>query len=428
MQVLVLGGNGFIGGHVVSCVLRHGHRVTLALRHPPKGPSLDPRLTVLRADLSRDTRPEDWRPRLAGIDAIVNCAGILQQRPGQDIDAIHHRGPAALFEACAAAGVRRVIHLSAISARPGTATAYARSKCAGDDALAASGLDWVILKPSLVHGAGAYGGTALMRAMALLPGFVPLPGDGRAAFNPIHAEDLAEDIARLLGPATISRQVLEPMGPERVTLRDILSALRCWLGAPPAPLVPLPLPLVRLACRLGDLFGGPLSSTALAQLLAGNDGDPAPYAAAIGRMPRGFAASLAETPVPPEARWQARSYFLRPLLRLALALVWLGSGLVGLLQSPATVLAFAGALGLGDNAGLAAGYGFSLLDLLIGLGVLCRWRPGPLALLQVGVVAGYTAVLGIALPGLWLDPFGPLLKNVAVAAAALTLGRLEPER
>lgn len=428
MQVMVLGGNGFIGSHVVACLLRHGHHVTLALRHPPQGPALDPRLTALQADLSRDTRPEDWRPRLAGIEAVVNCAGILQQRPGQDIDAIHHRGPAALFAACAAAGIRRVIHVSAISARPGTATAYARSKCAGDDALAASSLDWVILKPSLVHGAGAYGGTALMRAMALLPGLMPVPGDGEAAFNPIHAEDLAEDIARLLDPAAVSRQVLEPMGPERVSLRDILAALRCWLGAPPAPVLPLPLPLVRLACRVGDLFGGPLSSTALDQLLAGNDGDAASYAAAIGRMPRGFRASLAETPVPPEARWQARSYFLRPLLRLALALVWLGSGLVGLLQSSATVSAFAGTLGLGPMTGLAAGYGFSLLDIAIGLGVLCRWRPGPLALAQVGIVAGYTIVLGIALPGLWLDPFGPLLKNAAVVAAALTLARLEPAR
>lgn len=428
MHVLVLGGNGFIGGHVVSALLRHGHRVRLALRRTRPGPALDGRIEIIAADLNRDVTPEAWRPRLAGIDAVINCAGILQGRPGQDIDAVHRRGPAALFAACEAAGVHRVIHVSAISARPDAGTAYARSKCAGDRALTATALDWVILKPSLVHGAGAYGGTALMRALAMLPGVMPVVGDGRAAFNPIHAEDLAEDITRLLDRRDITRVTLEPMGRERRELRAILTDLRSWLGLAPAPVLPLPLPLVRLACLVGDLFGGPLSTTALTQLLAGNDGDPEAYARVIGRMPRGFRASLAETPVPPEARWQARSYFLRPLLRVALALVWLGSGVVGLMQPAETVFVFGSSLGLGEAASLLAGYGFSVIDLAIGAAVLARWRPGLLALVQIGVVAGYTAVLGIGLPQLWLDPFGPLLKNVAVLAAPLTLARLEPTR
>ncbi|MDD3447035.1 MAG: NAD(P)H-binding protein [Zavarzinia sp.] len=428
MQVLVLGGNGFIGGHVVAALLKRGMRVRVAMRHPPDNPLPDERLTWLRVDLARDTEAMVWLPRLAGIDAVVNCAGILQQRAGQPIDAVHHRGPAALFQACERAGVRRVVHISAISARPDAATAYAESKCVGDAALAATGLDWVILKPSLVHGAGGYGGTALMRALALFPFVMPLVGDGTAAFNPIHAEDLAEDIADLVESPRVSRRVLEPMGPERVSLAEILRGLRQWLGGKPAPFLRLPLPLVRIACRIADRFGGPISTTALAQLLAGNDGDPAPYAAAIGRSPRAFRASLAETPVPPEVRWQARAYFTRPLLRGALALVWLLSGLVGLLLPADTMIATAAALGLEPAAALAAGYGFSALDLALGLAVLARWRPGTTAVIQVAVVAGYTLALGIGLPGLWLDPFGHLLKNATVIAAALALAAVDHNR
>lgn len=428
LNVLVLGGNGFIGGHVVAALLRRGHRVTVAMRHPPRPPFPDDRLSHLQVDLARDVDTSAWLPRLAGIDAVVNCAGILQARPGQKIDAIHHLGPAALFAACEAVGLRRVIHISAISARPDADTDYARSKCAGDAALMATALDWVILKPSLVHGAGGYGGTALMRALALFPLAIPLVGDGAAAFNPIHAEDLAADIADLVADHRVNRRVLEPMGPERVSLARILPVLRHWLGGGPAPFLRMPLPLVRLACRFGDLFGGPMSTTALSQLLAGNDGDPAPYAEAMGRRPRGFTASLAETPVPPEARWQARTYFARPALRTALVLVWLLSGLFGLLVPAATVTATAAVLGLGPGTGLAAGYGFCFVDLAIGLAVLLRYRPGWTAAVQVAVVAGYTLVLGIGLPALWLDPFGPLLKNLAVIAAAIALAGMDRDR
>ncbi|MCF4164215.1 SDR family oxidoreductase [Zavarzinia compransoris] len=428
MNVLVLGGNGFIGGHVVAALVKRGHHVTVAMRRPPRPPSPDPRLGHARVDLARDVEASAWAPRLAGIDAVVNCAGILQARPGQPIDAVHHRGPAALFAACEAAGVRRVVHVSAISARPDADTDYARTKCAGDTALMASALDWVILKPSLVHGAGGYGGTALIRALALFPLAIPLVGDGAAAFNPIHAEDLAADIADLVADGRVSRLVLEPMGPERVGLAEILPVLRHWLGGGPAPFLRLPLPLVRLACRFGDLFGGPMSTTALTQLLAGNDGDPAPYAEAMGRHPRGFTASLAETPVPPEARWQARTYFARPALRAALVLVWLLSGLFGLLVPASTMIATAAAIGLGPAAGLIAGYGFCFVDIAIGLAVLLRYRPGWTAFAQVTVVAGYTLVLGIGLPALWLDPFGPLLKNLAVIAAAVALAGMDHDR
>ena len=103
------------------------------------------------------TQPQEWVRHLAGLDAVINCAGILQGRPGQSIDAIHAGAPIALFRACEAAGVKRVIQISAISAEPGAGTGYAVSKHAADIYLAGTDLDWVILRPSLVYAAGAFG-------------------------------------------------------------------------------------------------------------------------------------------------------------------------------------------------------------------------------------------------------------------------------
>jgi uncharacterized protein YbjT (DUF2867 family) len=104
-----------------------------------------------------------WTPRLQGVDAVINCAGILQGGRGQSIEAVHHLGPRALFDACVGSGVRRVIQISAISADEAAGTAYASSKKSAEDALRSLDLEWVILRPSLVYARGSYGGTCSVR-------------------------------------------------------------------------------------------------------------------------------------------------------------------------------------------------------------------------------------------------------------------------
>jgi uncharacterized protein YbjT (DUF2867 family) len=431
MRILLLGANGFIGRHLLARLAAAGHDVVPAVRRPAEADRLLPAPAAIAPasiaiDLNHDTRPADWLPRLAGIDAVVNCAGILQARPGQSIAAIHADGPLALFAACAQAGVRRVIQISAISAEAAAPTAYAATKRAADTALAASDLDWVILRPSLVYAAGAYGGTALFRALAALP-VTPLVGAGDQPFQPIHVDDVAAALLRVLADPAINRVVIDPVGPDRLTLARILADLRRWLGYAPAPALRVPLPLVRLAARLGDRIGGPVNSTAVAQLLFGNAGDPAAFVAATGVRPRAWAAALGAHPAQAQDRWHARLYFVRPLLRWTLALMWLVSGAVGLFAPPSLAAAALGPVGLAALAPLLA-WGSCALDLVIAAALVVRWRPGLVAAVQLVVIAGYTAVLSLGLPGLWTDPFGPLLKNLPVAAAVLALAAIEPDR
>lgn len=426
MRILVLGAGGFVGRHLLTELLARGHEPVGVVRRAAGLAEAFPGVLFLERDLARVRDPADWAEALQGVEAVVNAAGVLQ---GPEMEAVHLEAPAALYRACAAAGVRRVVLVSAISARPEVATDYARAKLRGEALLRQSGLDWTILRPSLVYAEGSYGGTSLLRALAALPWRVPLPGDGGYPFSPIHAEDLARCLRLACEEPRFVGVTLEPAGPETLSLRELLARYRAWLGFGPACFLAVPLPLMRLLARLGDLFGrGPVSSNSLAQLLAGNAGDGAAFAAAAGFAPRSLETALRQRPAQVQDRWHARLFFVGPALRASLVLLWLASGLLGLLFGLAMTRELLAALALPAALAWPLTLAASLLDFLVAA-VLLLDRGGRWATrLQLAVVLGFTLVLGTALPQLWLDPLGPLLKNLPILAAILANGALTERR
>ena len=178
MRILVTGAYGFIGSHIVTGLRSAGHEVVGCGRDMALGLRLHPDIEWIACDFNRDTSLDAWRPRVAGVDAVINCAGILQGSHRNRMEAIHKETPAALFQACAEQGPRRVIQISALGAGPEAGTAFAATKQAADDHLMDMDLDWVVLRPSMIHSRGCYGGTALMRGLAALPVVTPLPGGG----------------------------------------------------------------------------------------------------------------------------------------------------------------------------------------------------------------------------------------------------------
>lgn len=422
VRILVTGANGFIGAHIVAALLRDGHHVVGGVRQPDRFTRRFPSAEAIQTDFRYLRDPAQWAEPLTAVDAVVNCAGVLS---GPDLEAVHVDGAKALFDGAVLAGVGKLIHISAISADPEAGTDYARSKHTADKYLETCDLDWTILRPSLVYAAGAYGGTALLRALAALPLAIPLVGRGDQAFQPIHAADVARTVVQALTDPKLSRKTIEPVGPDTLTLQEILVALRGWLGLPRAPAVAVPLPLVDLAAAIGGLAGrGPLNPTAVRQLNHGNVGNPGAFTATVGWTPRRFAAALEDTPAQTQDLWHARIYFLAPLLKYALALLWLGSGIAGLFSGTETAIELFGAIGLPISWALPATIAFSVVDLVIaGLIVSGRWI-GAVCGLQVTLILAYTIILSATYPGLWLDPFGPLLKNIPVLAAILVYGAI----
>ena len=162
---------------------------------------------------------------------MVNCVGVLQSGARDSSRRVHVDATVALFKGAAAAGVKRIVHLSALGADADGKTAFARTKAAADAALADIGVDAVILRPSLVYARDSYGGTAFMRALAGLPGIIPIPAG--VLFDPIHADDLALIVVRCLDRGAVAPRLYEIGGPQRLSLGQIVAEMRAWLGFPP---------------------------------------------------------------------------------------------------------------------------------------------------------------------------------------------------
>ena len=431
MNVLVVGALGFIGRYIVAALQARGHVVIAAVRDSRRG-ELDPALQSLACDLQRDVDPAIWLPRLQGIDAVVNAAGLLK---GDEniLDAVHRQTPLALARAAAELGVRRFVQISALG-NPRDAE-FVASKHRGDADLMACDLPVTILRPSLVYSlTGSYGGSSLLRALAAAPGLMPVPGLGRQLIQPLHARDLAAIVVAALQEPEHDQaaQIVNVVGPEQLTLVHFLRGLRGWLRLPKAPILPLPMSLLRVAGALGDRLGdGPLGSAMVRMLARGNAStleDCALLQTRFALAPQTFAWWQSQEPSQVQDRWQARLYPLAPLLRWGLGLTCLLSAIAGFAQTPAQIAILAAPLPISADLAVVLGYAGSALDAALGAMLLGNWRTRLAANLLLLVVLAYTLILGFYMPGLWLDPWGALAKNLAILPAILIMRVLEDRR
>jgi uncharacterized protein YbjT (DUF2867 family) len=418
MRILITGASGFIGSHLLSALLAQGHEVLAGTRHPAGLPDI-PGLTPLAIDFARQTAPADWLRHLRGVDAVVNCAGIIAENRRNRFKDVHYLAPAALFEACAEAGVRKVIQISALGADQTAFSHYHLSKRAADDHLAALDLDWAILQPSLVYGQGGQS-TALLGALAALP-IVPLVGDGRQMLQPVHVDDLVAAILKLLEPDAPTRMRLPVVGLRPLMLRQFLAALRRWLGLKPAVMVSVPYRWMLAAAKLtGRLVPSPLNDEALRMLQRGNTGDPAAFTLLLGRQPLALERALALHPTRQPERRHARLYFLLPALRITLALLWIWSGLASAFLAPIDdSLSWLAAAGITGVAAPLVLYGAAALDALLGGALLINHRTKWVGLIQILLMLAYSLVVGIFLPEFLLHPFAPVVKNIPLIVATL---------
>jgi NADH dehydrogenase len=246
MRVLVLGGAGFIGRHACAALLARGHAVLVGTRKPRRRHPCDRAVRFERLAAA-----DRWVDVLRGVDVVVNAVGILRERPGESYEAIHHRAPEALAVACAASGVR-LIHVSALGLRPDARSGFLRSKVAGERAVAASGADYSIVRPSLLDGPGGFGAKWLRRVAGWPVHAVPADAIGRLAA--MRVEDLGEAIARLCEvPTLFSYRKVELGGRKAYTMAEYLDALRPD-GLRPALLLKVPAWLARLASHVLDLL------------------------------------------------------------------------------------------------------------------------------------------------------------------------------
>jgi uncharacterized protein YbjT (DUF2867 family) len=363
-------------------------------------------------DIAGATRPEDWLACLADIDAVVNCAGVLQDSPADSTRGVHADGVAALFAACERGGIRRVVHLSAIGIDREAPTEFSRTKREGEEALMRRDLDWVILRPSVVLGSAAYGGSALFRGLAALPILPAMPDTG--PLQVVQLDDVVATILFFLAPAAPSRVALDLAGPERLSFAETVHRYRAWLGWRESRVITIPRSLGAALYWLGDFAGWlgwrpPLRSTARREIRRGAIGDPSRWTELTGIVPQSLSAALSRRPASVQERWFAGLYALKPIVFVVLSLFWVVTGLVSLgpgHEIGVDLMRRGGSGVLSAPAVIAGG----IIDIVIGCAIAWRrtTRLGLWAAIAISLF--YIAAGTLTTPWLWAEPLGPFVK------------------
>lgn len=260
-NILILGGSGFVGRSVCDKLVERsggaGGQIVVPSRRPARAKHLQllPTVRVVQADVHQAA---DLQRLLRGADAVVNLVAVLHGSEAE-FNRVHVELPRQLASACRAAGVRRVVHVSALGVSDATAPSrYLRSKAAGEEALKAAGLELTVLRPSVIFGEHDRF-TNLFAALQAVAPFVPLAG-AQARFQPVCVQDVAAAIVRCLDrPSTIG-QTFECAGPDVFTLKQIVEQAGRWSGHE-RPVFGLPDAAARVQAMLMELMPGtPLMS------------------------------------------------------------------------------------------------------------------------------------------------------------------------
>ncbi len=284
-NILLVGGSGFVGSHVARQLAAAGHRLTVPTRHRERARHLLvlPTAEVVETDVLDEACLAEL---VAGQDAVINLVGILHSRYGlpygPDFARAHVELPRKLAAACRAAGVRRVLHVSALNADPKGPSQYLRSKGDGEAALREAGatLDLTIFRPSVIFGPE----DSFLNLFAALQRRFPLMPLGRpqAKFQPVYVEDVARAIVASLERRDAAGQAYCCCGPRVYTLAELVRYVGAQIGRP-RPVIALPEALARLQAGLLELLPNPplsvdnLDSMDVDSVCPG--GDPLPFGA-----------------------------------------------------------------------------------------------------------------------------------------------------
>jgi uncharacterized protein YbjT (DUF2867 family) len=280
MNVLLTGASGFIGRHIAVALHREGHSVKpVSRRHG--------------VDFGQMQSAADWRSVLAGVDAVINCAGIIAEQGRRKFDVVHHRAPSALFRACAQFGVGRAIQISALGADQRAFTPYQLSKRGADDVLRALDLDWFVLRPSLVFGLDGYSAKLFLR-MAAWPR-IPTIGNGQQKIQPVHVDDVVSAVMHCLGERN-ARQTLDLVGQYPITYLEWLQILRRAQGLRACANFACPASVATVLAQFAPPFFPVLNPDTLRMLEAGNWADCGPFRKLLGRMPLAYSSYLSVEP------------------------------------------------------------------------------------------------------------------------------------
>jgi len=248
-HVCIIGGNGFVGRAIVDQAVEAGHHVTVGCRYPERARDLLVKgVQLAQVDVVEGHGLDE---AVAGADTVIYLPGLLFERGRQTFAAVHRDGIEKTITACRSAGVRQLLHMSALGAGQVPESAYATTKAEAEALVRASGLAWTIFRPSIIYGEGDSFFTKFKSMSALLPVLPVIAGDTR--FQPIWVNDVARAFVRSIGDRHVNGHSFDLGGPKQYTFRALLELLLATLGRDRL-LIPLP----NFAAKMMAILSAPL--------------------------------------------------------------------------------------------------------------------------------------------------------------------------
>ncbi len=235
-SVCVLGGTGFVGRHIVRLLCAQGVAVRVPTRSPDRLRQALASLPV--AAVSADVHDVTQLTNMfEGVDAVINLVGILHEQGGQTFQRVHVELPRKVIEAARIAGVKRLLHMSALNAAPDGPSAYLRSKGEAEMLVQTGGLQATLFRPSVIFGAGDSFLTLFAKLAKWMP-VLPL-ACADAKFQPVWVENVAQVFVHSLNDAASIGQRYDLCGPQVYRLRELVMVAAACRGRHPL-IVPLP--------------------------------------------------------------------------------------------------------------------------------------------------------------------------------------------
>jgi uncharacterized protein YbjT (DUF2867 family) len=288
-MILVTGGTGFVGSHVLSRLAETEATGTIRALVRNRAKALVPDgVSTVEGDI---TQPETLPAAVAGVDVVIHAAAITGDRKEPyrgAYDRVNRAGTENLMSAAKSAGVKRVVVVSGLGCRPAPARTYMATRWGMEEAVRGSGIPFVILQPSVLFGAGAPFVSALAGLARVLP-VLPLVGGGRTRFQPLWIEDLVTCLVASTASETPAGHSLPLGGSECATFKEVLQTI-CRAMSVRRLLVPLPMPIARIQATLmtAVLPNPPLTPAALELFSFDNATNLDAVDKSFGFHPRGF--------------------------------------------------------------------------------------------------------------------------------------------
>ena len=269
-MILVTGGTGFVGGHVVRALRDAGRRVRVLVRDPGAAGELEALgCELVEGDM---TEPETLGPALDGVACVVHLVAIRQGKDEQ-FERIMSRGTRDLVDAAHGAGVGRFVHMSALGTNERTKdlVPYYRAKWEMEQAVQGSGLPYVVFRPSFVFGADG-GILPTFRRIARLAPVTPITGSGEQRIQPIWVDDVAAYFTRAIELEDATNRTFELGGPDVVDWNELWARLKRALGVK-RPSIHLPMAFMRANALVTERLPGdvPLTRDLLKMMEAGDN-------------------------------------------------------------------------------------------------------------------------------------------------------------